>query len=241
MQSSGTMPLTWFSMFTLTRHTSLHQKLAAVLVVTSSLAISCTMETQLNWMDPFTLHAPSSSLLLLPQQKQNWVHFSWTRKKLNFYHSSLRNLAIHYRQLQYTLTTQQQLGLSTTIKWQKSQAMEMRYFWLLDGKTQWYFKFYQQPSPKNLDDYPSNHHAVDMSGHIMSTCTSPPLSYQELWSQALVEGVLKSLGIPTPRNSHYQALAVSLFWPTPLSYPVIKYLASQEYNRDIPLPTTIQE
>jgi hypothetical protein len=41
--------------------------------------------------------------------------------------------------------------------------------------------------------------------------------------------MLKSLGIPTPRNPYYQALAISLVWQTPLSYPVIKYLASQEY------------
>jgi hypothetical protein len=43
------------------------------------------------------------------------------------------------------------------------------------------------------------------------------------------------------RNPHYQALAISLVWPTPLSYPVTKYLVSQEYNRDISLTTTILE
>jgi hypothetical protein len=53
--------------------------------------------------------------------------------------------------------------------------------------------------------------------------------------------MLKSLGIPTPRNPHYQALAISLVWPTPLSYPVTEYLSSQEYNRDKQLATTIQE
>jgi hypothetical protein len=53
--------------------------------------------------------------------------------------------------------------------------------------------------------------------------------------------LLKSLGIPTPRNPHYQALLISLVWPTPLNYPVTKYLASQEYNRDISLTTTIQK
>jgi hypothetical protein len=53
--------------------------------------------------------------------------------------------------------------------------------------------------------------------------------------------LLKSLGIPTPRNPHYQALAISLVWPTPLSFPVTKYLAHQEFNRDIPLTMTIQE
>jgi hypothetical protein len=35
--------------------------------------------------------------------------------------------------------------VNNTIKRQQSRAMEMRYFWLLDGKTQKYFKFYYQP------------------------------------------------------------------------------------------------
>jgi hypothetical protein len=38
--------------------------------------------------------------------------------------------------------------VNNTIKRQRSQAMEMRYFWLLDGKTQQYFKFYYQPGPQ---------------------------------------------------------------------------------------------
>ncbi len=69
---------------------------------------------------------------------------------------------------------------------------------------------------------------INISGHIVSTWKTPQLSYQELQSQALIEGVLKSLGIPTPRNPHYQALAISLVWPTPLSFPVTDYLVSQE-------------
>jgi hypothetical protein len=32
---------------------------------------------------------------------------------------------------------------NNTLKQQHSHAMEMQYFWLLDGKTQKYFKFYQ--------------------------------------------------------------------------------------------------
>jgi hypothetical protein len=50
--------------------------------------------------------------------------------------------------------------------------------------------------------------------------------------------LLKLVGIPTPTNPHFQALAIFLVWLAPLSYPVTKYLASQEYNRDIPLSTT---
>jgi hypothetical protein len=37
--------------------------------------------------------------------------------------------------------------------------------------------------------------------------------------------LLKSLGIPTPRNPYYQALAISLFWPTPLV--IIKSLCNK--------------
>jgi len=61
--------------------------------------------------------------------------------------------------------------------------MEMQYFWLLDGETQQYFKFYYQPGLENLGDYPSKHHTADIintSDLIMSTWTTPPLCYQEL-------------------------------------------------------------
>jgi hypothetical protein len=44
--------------------------------------------------------------------------------------------------------------------------MEMRYFWLLDGETQQYFKFYYQPGLENLGDYPSKNHTADIHQHI---------------------------------------------------------------------------
>jgi len=40
--------------------------------------------------------------------------------------------------------------------------MEMRYFWLLDGETQQYFKFYYQPGIENLGYYLS----TDIHQHI---------------------------------------------------------------------------
>ncbi len=40
--------------------------------------------------------------------------------------------------------------------------MEMRYFWLLDGKTQKYLKIYYQPGQENLGDYPTKHHTADI-------------------------------------------------------------------------------
>jgi hypothetical protein len=52
--------------------------------------------------------------------------------------------------------------VKNTIKPQHSCAMEMRYFWLLDGKTQKYLKIYYQPGQENLGDYPTKHHTADI-------------------------------------------------------------------------------
>ncbi len=56
--------------------------------------------------------------------------------------------------------------VNNTIKRQQSRSMEMRYFWLLDGEAQWYFKFYYQPGLENLSDYPSKHHTADIHQHV---------------------------------------------------------------------------
>jgi hypothetical protein len=52
--------------------------------------------------------------------------------------------------------------VNNMIKCQNSRAMEMRYFWLLNGKTQKYFKFYYQPGQDNLGNYPSKHHTTNI-------------------------------------------------------------------------------
>jgi hypothetical protein len=44
--------------------------------------------------------------------------------------------------------------------------MEMRYFWLLDGKVQKLFRFYYQPGQENLGNYPSKHHSADIHQHL---------------------------------------------------------------------------
>jgi hypothetical protein len=41
----------------------------------------------------------------------------------------------------------------------------MRYFWLLDSKTQQYFKVYYQPGLENLGNYPSKHHTANIHQH----------------------------------------------------------------------------
>ena len=56
--------------------------------------------------------------------------------------------------------------VNNTIKRQRSRAMEMRYFWLLNGEVQKLFRFYYQPGQENLGDYPSKHHSADIHQHV---------------------------------------------------------------------------
>jgi hypothetical protein len=56
--------------------------------------------------------------------------------------------------------------VNNTIKQQQSHAMEMRYFWLLDGEAQQLFQFYYQPGQDNFGDYPSQHHSADIHQHV---------------------------------------------------------------------------
>jgi hypothetical protein len=56
--------------------------------------------------------------------------------------------------------------VNNTIKQQRSHAMEMRYFWLLDGEAQQLFQFYYQPGQENLGNYPSKHHTADIHQYV---------------------------------------------------------------------------
>ena len=48
--------------------------------------------------------------------------------------------------------------VNNTIKQQRSRAMEMRYFWLLDQQTQKLFHFVYHPGAEIMADYPSKLH-----------------------------------------------------------------------------------
>ena len=48
--------------------------------------------------------------------------------------------------------------VNNTIKQQRSRAMEMRYFWLLDQEAQSIFKFHLHPGQENLGDFPTKNH-----------------------------------------------------------------------------------
>jgi hypothetical protein len=89
--------------------------------------------------------------------------------------------------------------IKNTIKCQHSHAMEMQYFWLLDGKTQKCFKFYYQPGQDNLGDYPSNHHTADIHQHArpyyVHTDESPAVLPQDL-KPSIRQGCAEFLGDP---------------------------------------------
>jgi hypothetical protein len=67
--------------------------------------------------------------------------------------------------------------VNNTIKRQRSRAMEMRYFWLLDGEVQKPFHFYYQPGQENLGGYPSKHHSADIHQHACPYWSNPKTNF----------------------------------------------------------------
>ena len=69
--------------------------------------------------------------------------------------------------------------VNNTIKRQRSRAMEMRYFWLIDQYCQKYLDISHHPGQKNLGDYPTKHHNVTVTQHVhpyyIHKTTSPTL------------------------------------------------------------------
>jgi hypothetical protein len=56
--------------------------------------------------------------------------------------------------------------VNSSIKRQRSQSMEMRYFWLLGQASQMYFKFYYHPGAELMVDYPSKAHVGPIHTHV---------------------------------------------------------------------------
>jgi hypothetical protein len=70
--------------------------------------------------------------------------------------------------------------VNNTVKRQKSRSMEMRYFWLLDGKNQRLFSFQYHPGFENLADYPSKAHLGGHHLHVRPFYVHMPTSPQFL-------------------------------------------------------------
>ncbi len=112
--------------------------------------------------------------------------------------------------------------INNTIKQQNSCAMEMRYFWLLDGKTQQYFKFYYLPGQENLGDYPSKHHTADIHKHVrpyyVHTKKSPALLPWAL-KPSIWQGCVEILGEPYAEKSPLPCIGATPCWPVSRSIP----------------------
>ena len=105
--------------------------------------------------------------------------------------------------------------VNNTIKRQRSRAMEMRYFWLLDQETQKYFKFYYQPGQENLGDYPSKAHTGAIHVHVRPYYLhmyNSPMYLLRAAKPSSRRGCAEILGdpyykgIPLPRISHNREL-----------------------------------
>ncbi len=67
--------------------------------------------------------------------------------------------------------------VNNTIKRQWSRAMEMRYFWLIDGKVQKLSSFHYQPCQEILGNYPLKHQpptSINMFAYTMCTKNNSP-------------------------------------------------------------------
>jgi hypothetical protein len=125
--------------------------------------------------------------------------------------------------------------VNNTIKRQCSRAMEMRYFLLLDGKMQKYFKFYYQPGQENLGDYPSKHHMADIHRHVrpyyVHTDKSPALLLRAL-KPSIWQGCAEILGDPYSKKSPLPRIGTIPHLPVSPSIPSLQILGqSQILNR----------
>ncbi len=108
--------------------------------------------------------------------------------------------------------------INNTVKRQQSCAMEMQYFWLLDGETQQQFKFYWQPGQENLGDYLSKHHPVEIHQHVWpyyvhmdkSSTLLPRAMKPSTW-----QGCAEILGDPYSKKSPLPSIGNSYLSVTP--------------------------
>jgi hypothetical protein len=103
--------------------------------------------------------------------------------------------------------------INNSIKQQRSHAMEMRYFWLLDRKLQIYFRFYYQPGQENLGNYWSKYHTAYIHKHVQ------PYYVHTNKSPALLPWALKPSIWPYAKKSPLPRIGVTPHLPVSPSIP----------------------
>jgi hypothetical protein len=126
--------------------------------------------------------------------------------------------------------------------------MEMHYFWLLDGKTQTYFKYYYQPGQENLGNYPSKHHIAHIHQHVrpyyVHTDTSPIILPRAM-KPSIWQGFAEILGDPYAKKSPLPRIGATSHLPVSPSIPSHQLLGQsrllnrlalqQKLSRRVPL------
>jgi hypothetical protein len=69
---------------------------------------------------------------------------------------------------------------NNTVKWQHSQSMEMRIFWVADAVAQGKFDIKYFPGKENLADYQSKHHTGAHNVEVRPWYLQEPTSVQEV-------------------------------------------------------------
>jgi len=102
--------------------------------------------------------------------------------------------------------------VNNTIKRQRSRAMEMRYFWLLDTEAQKTFTFHYTPGQENLADYPSKHHNGEVHQHArpyyVHTKQSPRFLLRAMKPSAR-RGCVETIGSPYRNQVNLPRLPIS--------------------------------
>ena len=102
--------------------------------------------------------------------------------------------------------------VNNTIKRQRSRAMEMRYFWLLDTEAQKIFTFHYTPGQENLADYPSKHHNGEVHQHVrpyyVHTKQSPRFLLRAMKPSAR-RGCVETIGSPYRNQVNLPRLPIS--------------------------------
>ena len=114
---------------------------------------------------------------------------------------------------------------NNTIKRQRSRAMEMRYWWLVDSDAQDIFEFHYHPGLENLGDYPSKHHPAHVHQHVRPFYvheTNSPTLLPRAAKPSSRRGCAENLGSPYSKQ-----------YPLP-SLPRGRELPSRESVQSVP-------
>jgi hypothetical protein len=177
--------------------------------------------TLVKWTVQFTSLAPSSNWLMHPPLKPNWEP-ALNAREAKVLHLTLNKFGHPQPPTTIHIDNTTTVGIvNNTIKHQPSRAMKIRYFWLLDRKTQKYFKFHYQPGQENMRDYPSKHHTADIHQHVhlYYVHTNSPAILPWALKPSIQQGCAVIFGEPYAKKSPLPYIGVTSCLPVSPSIP----------------------